>query len=588
MKYNFPNEHKIKNAQRLAVGFLLMASLFTIMSPLASAEHATVELVADLFVYNSQAIITVFDPSAEGLGTVEVTVTSPTDPAGKTLILTETSPGLFDNLDPTTGGGTLHFMDGDNTFPLGTTITIIYSEPDPFGFLHDPSTVETSGTAVCTSGGNCQIYDLIETGADTNTFEGQLTFSSDPNSPTNIQIAEGEIFNILFGCADPINGQITPIPASSTIGALQVNPDDTFTVTYQDSFHTDSAPVVATGGGCGGSGGGLIVIPVVQALLGIGGGGGLDRTPPSLTRTISSGVLFDPFEPIKPAGVSGLADTTQHAPLRINQNGYNLYGYSNTIVTNTVETGQFTDMSLAFEEASKVEHVAMYLVDQGRDENTDKDPALIFDNGNIIKVDPEGIFGDDIQLSTLKIGTKSFFNFSVSFDKPANKHIIIVAWDDKRNSQKTKVFNALQVVGNEIPDQVAHFMPIEELGEFDLIKDDNGQYVLSQPAQTETVTDLPQTIAYPEFIGRTERHDDGFKEKIIIENMKAQTISQTLIGNPFVVLEDKQEHVKFFYPSNVGKSDRENKDMLKDVMIKEHLKAAKISSKLYHTNHWED
>jgi len=41
---------------------------------------------ADLYRYDSQALITVFDPSAEGLGTVEVTVTSPTDPEGKTLI----------------------------------------------------------------------------------------------------------------------------------------------------------------------------------------------------------------------------------------------------------------------------------------------------------------------------------------------------------------------------------------------------------------------------------------------------------------------------------------------------------------------
>ena len=348
------------------------------------------------------------------------------------------------------------------------------------------------------------------------------------------------------------------------------------------------------GAGCGGGvGGGIAAGGIVLNFLAgtLLSGGGLDRTPPSLTSTISSGVQFDPFTPIEPTGGS-LADTTAQPPLRINQNGYNLYGYSNTIVTNTVETGQFTDMSLAFNEASKVEHVAMYFVDPDRAEHSDTDPALIFDKGNIIKVDPQGIFGDDIQMSTSKEGTKSIFNFGMSFDKPTNKHIIIVAWDDKRNAGTTKVFNALAVVGNEIPNEVAHFMPIEQAGEFDLIKGDNGQYVLSQPAQTETVTDLPQTIAYPQFIGRLERHDAASLHDVINqEQQKAADIISSKMNvdnNLFSINQDTKliDHSKRAPQlTSCGKYlgcelDRENTDVMKTLMWQEHLKAEKILASL--------
>jgi len=340
--------------------------------------------------------------------------------------------------------------------------------------------------------------------------------------------------------------------------------------------------------------------PVFNFLAGAlnGGSGGPDHLPPSLTRPTSSGVQFDPFTPIEP-GTVGPDGSTQQEPFRIGQNTYRIYGFSNTIEPNQMNTGQFTDMSLAFEEASRVEHVAVYFVDQDRDEHSDTDPALIFDKGNIIKVDPQGIFGDDIQLSTSKEGTKSIFNFGMSFDKPTNKHIIIVAWDDKRNVGTTKVFNALAVVGNVIPDQVAHFMPIEELGEFDLIKGDNGQYVVSQPIETEIVTNSPQTIAYPEFIGRMERHDaTSLYDVINHEQQKAADIvsSMNVDNNLFATKENTKliDHSKrapqlSFCGKYLGcELDRENNDMMKTLMWEEHLKAEKtLKVYLEQRNHRE-
>ena len=55
-----------------------------------------------------------------------------------------------------------------------------------------------------------------------------------------------------------------------------------------------------------------------------------------------------------------------------------------------------------------------------------------------------------------------------------------------------------------------------------------------------------------------------------------------------IVLKDGQKHAKFFYPSNVGKLDRENKDLLKEMLSKENMKAYKIFSKKYQTNLAQD
>ena len=59
-------------------------------------------------------------------------------------------------------------------------------------------------------------------------------------------------------------------------------------------------------------------------------------------------------------------------------------------------------------------------------------------------------------------------------------------------------------------------------------------------------------------------------------------MAQTIFVNPFSLSEDSQKDAKFYYPSNVGKLDRENKDLLKDMLSKENMKAYKIFSKKYH------
>ncbi|MGI0021698.1 MAG: hypothetical protein ACRD9Q_02440, partial [Nitrososphaeraceae archaeon] len=214
MKYNFPNEHQLKNAKRLGISFLIITSLFTIVMPMASATHnGTVNLDAGGYTYDSGALITVSDPTAEGAGTVTVTVTSDIDPVGISLVLTETLPGLFDNFDPGSGTGTLLFMDGDNKFPLETTKTISFND------LTSPlPEIQMSSVLVVTSEGFVAILDLSETEDNSNTYEGTIKFTASPIDPTDIPITAGETFRISFPCGGGSNGQITPVPVGSTLG----------------------------------------------------------------------------------------------------------------------------------------------------------------------------------------------------------------------------------------------------------------------------------------------------------------------------------------------------------------------------------
>lgn len=98
-----------------------------------------------------------------------------------------------------------------------------------------------------------------------------------------------------------------------------------------------------------------------------------------------------------------------------------------------------------------------------------------------------------------------------------------------------------------------------------------------QPYRSPTV--------YPENIGKAERHDDGFYDSVTSEDVRAQTLVQTLIGNPFTSSEDNQKDTKFYYPSNVGKLDREKIDALNEVMKSEQYKAVKIFAKMYLADH---
>jgi len=612
MKYNFPNKHRLKNVQRLVISLLLATSLFTFVTPMASASHgATVTFNAGTYNYDAAALITVTDPTVAGAGTVEVSITSTSDPVGILLTLTENLPGsgTFDNdIDPTAGViATLLFMDGNNKFPLEAATTI--SVDDPLSNT-SPIAPDISTAFVTTSGGGFTTIDLTETGDDTNLFEGTFTFSATGIIPssTPFPITAGETFSIGFGCADTSNGQITPVPAGSLLGAIRAEDGDTITVTYLGATHTDTA-TLGFSGGCGGGGGGLIISPVIQALA---GGTAMDRTPPALTFSrekilslpglgdiLNSILDANPFTPLIP-----VTDPQFDPPLVIDDEAFVISQYANTIPTIIHETGDPMQLTLNLFDNTGVEHIALYTNLRGNArEISDSNTYIIYDEDKPLEIiDPEGYFYN-VNFTESDEGTTYKITYDITFAKPMDtSDIIIRTWDPKRNSGDIKIFDAIKIIGeplvkpgvnNLIQTETSTIsIPYYKFPEYAIpISDSAGNimyYNSFGDLEEKQVHPYHEPTKYPQYIGRAERHDDGFQQAISKENIKAQTIAQSILGNPFTASDDRSVHGKFFYPSKVGKLDREKEDILKDVMINEHVKATKIFSKLYHTNHIED
>lgn len=602
---------KIKNVQLFAFGFFFIFSLFNIFSPIAYASHATIDIVSDSYSYVTPVVIRVTDPTAIGAGTVQVNVTTTRPVVGVIdsieLTLTETAPGVFDNIDPSTLSGTLWLMNGDNRFPLETITTVRYEDPD----FYDDSITETVIVPVSTSGGGGTALELIETGDATDIFEGQLTFSATgPSSSHIVEISAGETFQIFPPCQGVANGQITPIPEGNTVGAIRADIGDTITAMYEDSSHTDTAFLISGGVGCGGSGGGLVNIRIVLDLLGGTSGGdfiapqliiskmNLSNLP--LVGSILDFILnADPFTPITP-----LDDPSIDYPLSINGNGYLLTQYANTIETYTGKTGEPISFKMTLFDATGIEHIALYTNLRGdHREISDSDTFLIYNEDEPLEItDPNGFFSN-ANFTESEYNGKYIANFNMTFAKPMDTSDVIVrTWDGLGNSGDIKIFDALKIEGDPIvnpdtnnlivPDSAEIVIPYYKLPYYEIPNaDSEGNLVYYNTfggLEEKQVHPYYNPIIYPDDIGREDRHDDGFYEKIINEETRAQVLVQKLIGNPFTSTEDKISNEKFFYPSNIGKLDRENKEMQKDIMLKEHLKATKISSEVYRTNHLED
>ena len=606
------NFFHIKNKKVLAecfvVGFLLISSLITIVLPVASASHATIDILGDAQSYDTALSITVTDPTAIGAGSVVVTVTTTSDPVGIPLTLIETSPGIFDNINPSTLAGTLWLMNGNNKFPLGTTVEMNY-EDDPF--FYDPSFPDTVPIFFTTSNVFNE-YDITETGDATAIFKGLLTFGPTASPNSNLaDITPGEIFHLTPPCGSKAHGQITPIPDPNTEGAILANVGDTITATYEDSSHTDTAFLNSAGGGCGGSGGGLVISRVVlDVLAGTGTTG--DFTPPLLalsklklsTLPLIGDILetilnADPFTPIMP-----LDDPSIDYPITINGNGYLLTQYANTIQTYTGKTGVPISFKMTLFDATGVEHIGLYtnLRDDAR-EVQDSDTYVIYNEGKPLEItDPHGFFSN-VNFTESESNGKYITDFNMTFAKPMNtSDLIIRTWDEKKNSGDIKIFNAIKIEGEPIinpttnnlfvPESTEIFIPYYKLPYYEIPNaDSEGKLIYYNSfgvLEEKQVHPYYTPIVYPDDIGKAERHDDGFYESAITEKIKSQKIADEIIGNPFKITEDNSEHLKFVYPNNVGKLDREDKGLQKDIMMQEQIKATKIFNKLYRTNHVED
>jgi len=163
----------------------------------------------------------------------------------------------------------------------------------------------------------------------------------------------------------------------------------------------------------------------------------------------------DPYTQIEP-----IKDQTLDLPLVINDNGYAISKYANTIVTNTIEAGNPFSVKLNLSDETGIEHFALYTNLRGdKREISDSDTYVIFDEYKELEIiDPHQFFSF-ANVTVYENQTKYSVSFNVIFSKPMEKSdIIFRIWDERRNSADTKIFDALEIVAS-IEKAPEHIIP---------------------------------------------------------------------------------------------------------------------------------
>ncbi|MCV0392945.1 MAG: hypothetical protein K5790_06590 [Nitrosopumilus sp.] len=403
---------------------------------------------------------------------IDVTIASTRDTDGITLTLGETglNTGIFGG-----SSSTLIFMNGDAFASASQSITINQTDAskniDPLNF--DTSTISIKSTT--DSGGISFI--LTETGVNTGKFQNVLSLTSGPSTPnSSIQVVPEDILSITSGFFTS-NALITPI-SDKAKGGISVNfdSDDTVTVSYLGKSHDVS---VKDSSGPGGGGGGLVRPGlVVNALAGISalGGGGSDYSAPtlSLNNLVLNSLIDVPLEvedmilnhnskkQIFPMPLDSFEDFD--FPLMINDSGYVLGGFENTLSTHSLVTDNTITIQFVLYEATKIQHFSLYMnLRDAKDSISQSDTQILYNDGKPLQVkDPNGFFQKaDVIIQEVEDSPKKFVVFNMTFANPMDtSDIIIRAWDPKLNSFDTIIRDAIKVESSS-----PEFNPLPDMGE---------------------------------------------------------------------------------------------------------------------------
>jgi len=179
----------------------------------------------------------------------------------------------------------------------------------------------------------------------------------------------------------------------------------------------------------------LFLTTIVTSPATSSGGGCKNCTPPSFTFAFSD----------------------DQYPLIINENTFKLPGYSNHIDTVTVKTNTHTTIQLLLYDdlgPQSIQHVGLF-TDFGSNS-----PHPQYSNTNIVW-DKSGITYHDTDenileytIDTAEKDDKFEITFDIVFAKPVGtQDMVIRVWDENRNAFDTIIYDALNIVENNIPTQ---------------------------------------------------------------------------------------------------------------------------------------
>jgi len=228
--------------------------------------------------------------------------------------------------------------------------------------------------------------------------------------------------------------------------------------------------------GCIGGGGGGLVSPglVVNALAGLTGGSGGGSPQSSLNNLIGSRVIDVPEEvqqmvvnhdsystilPMDPDSFEGF-----DFPLVINNQGFVLGGFTNTLQTSTIKTDTPVTMTFTVYTADKVQHFSLYTNLRDADDSIPKsDTQILYNDGKDLKIiDPNGFFSDaKITVIDDEDSVKKHITVEMTFaNEMDTSHIIARMWDSHLRSGDIHMLDAIKIVSAE-----PEFVPIPQATE---------------------------------------------------------------------------------------------------------------------------
>lgn len=372
-------------------------------------------------------IITVTDSTANlnpvVNDTVQVHVTSTTDPTGIDLTLSETNvnTGIFKNTD-------LIFMKNNYQFSIGNTDTVTIID---YNANASSTVVNQLPLQARSSSDHTGIsVSFSETGVNTGVFSGKIAFTSSASSGNNLHVIPGDIFSI----TDLVGGLTTNgiiIPNSNpTVGAIRANIGDTVIASYG---------IVSTS----------ITIQNDETVPG-GGGGGLIR--PGLVLDIIAGIGGSPYV-VQPPSFGGLGYHFADGLIFTQGNNKTIHDishYNQELPRQVMVAGDKVNMTFKTYESYNSEgviHMGLYLIPRGHDMITPNNVASIeWNKGEPAKIkDPDNILSY-VNTSSRSDGKFQYTQFVFTPTKSYEKMSFLVrAWNDHRYTTDARIHDAIDM-----------------------------------------------------------------------------------------------------------------------------------------------
>jgi len=168
--------------------------------------------------------------------------------------------------------------------------------------------------------------------------------------------------------------------------------------------------------------------------------------------------------------------------------------------------------------------------------------------------------------------------------------IVINGEDEYRNNINTIIFGAMEIQGESVESVEESTMSAEipyyknpEWNQFVIDSDGNMiSYDSFGNLDTKPMKATVPSVYYGELIGKSERHDNGFNDKVAAEKIRIQELVDEMNSHKTTSKPEKIFKVDkvFKYPKNVGKADRSDIKSMNDLKQKEHSKAMQLVKRM--------